>query len=573
MTADTTASIPPRRWQVLILVLLPAVLQAATVWRFGSRMFLWDEFVYVPAFRAIGQGKPWVFWIWSQHNEHRIVWTKLVMFAHAGLSGWNPMVDMYVSALLTALIAGGIWKLYRAAGAGPPAFFIPVALLLCSLAQYMNILYGLMTCHYFTLAGMIWTIVFLLRDTNAGLAAAIACAFGAMVSTMNAMIIVPIGLAVIVMTGQTPARAGTWIAVTLACGLAYFSGYRQPHTPSADLASLAAIRQAADTFVVCLGSPLASGSVAWSRALGVMTAGAIGFLCVGVRAFGTRGHAGLVALGFIGVGCAAAVGLGRSAAGSAVGLESKYVAYSTLALIAPYLGLASLRGLPARRGILAAFTVVIGIGLTTANAAGLENARAWQKARRQAAYLLQTIEMQPDDNLTSIYTLPELRDDAAYLRATRLGPFAETVDALMPPRWREGTPTDPITVDSPVRAHLVCPVDTLVDVGLVVSPARGSGALDVTVTAGGRVVGRGRLAQEHGLPSQYVRVTLDSPLRNCRGTDLIVEATSAATDVEGAFSAWTYPVYDAGVTRQGGRVVDRRSLGITFNAFSYGLID
>lgn len=145
MTGDALDQNLPRRRYVLILVLLPAVLQAAIVWTFGSRMLLWDEFTHVPAFRAIGEGRSWLPWIWQQHNEHRIVWTKLLWLAHAWISGWNPIVDMYASALLTALIAWGIWKLYQNAGQGHPAYFIPAALLLCSLAQYMTILYGLMT--------------------------------------------------------------------------------------------------------------------------------------------------------------------------------------------------------------------------------------------------------------------------------------------------------------------------------------------------------------------------------------------------------------------------------------------
>lgn len=573
MIDDAIAPAPPRRLHVMLLVLLPAVLQAAIVARFGSRMFLWDEFVYVPAFQQIGEGKPWLHWLWQQHNEHRIVWTKLLFFAHAGISGWNPMVDMYVSALLTGLIAWGIWTLYRAAGSGHPAYFIPVALLLCSLAQYMNILYGLMTCHYFTVAGMIWAIVFLTRDTRAGLVAAIACAFAAGVSCMSAMVIVPIGLVLLVMTHQKPARWVVWMAAMLVLGLVYFYRYQSPPVPAVVWTSAGAIRQAADTFLVCLGSPLSAGDVLRSRALGVMTAGAGAVLCLGVRAFGTRHHAGLLALGAVGIGCAAAVAFGRSATGATVGLESKYVTYSTLALVAPYLGLASLPGLPARRAILAGLTAVIAIGWTTANIAGFAQARAWQQARHRNAYLLQTIEMQPDENLAGIFFVPQLRDAAAYLRATRFGPFHDTIDALMPPRWREGLPTDPITATSPVRAHLACPVDTLVDVGLVVSPVGGAGSVEVTVTTGGRVVGRGRLAAGRAPPSQYVHVNLDPPIRGCRGADLIVEARSDTADSGGAFHAWTYPVYVAGVTRQAGRLIDQRTLGIAFNGFANGLID
>jgi hypothetical protein len=573
MTGATIGPPPPRRHHVLGVVLLPVALQAAIVWMFGTRMLLWDEFVYVSAFREIGEGKPWLHWIWQQHNEHRIVWTKLLFFAHAGASGWNLLIDMYVSALLTGLNAWGIWKLYRATGSAKPAYFLPVALLLCSLAQYMTILYGLMTCHYFTLAGMIWAIVFLMRGTWMGLAAAIACAFAALASTLSALVIMPIGLFVLLATRQKPAQCVTWIAAMLLGAFTYFYSYQSPGITPVNWGSPAAIWQATVTFLVCLGSPLSAGSVSWASPLGVATLVVFAMLGLGLRAEGTRGHAGLVALGLIGIGSAAAVAAGRSALGPAVGLESKYVAYSTLALVAPYLGLASFSRLPAIREIQAGLTIVVIVGLMAANIAGYDQARTWKRARNQEAYLLQTIDIQPDQSLGSIFSVPQVRDHAAYLRATRLGPFHETVDVLVPPRWQEGRPTAPISTAAPLQAHLVCPVDTLVDLGLVVSPAGGAGSVEVSVTAEGRVVGRGRLVAGGVPPAPYVRVTLDTPLRGCRGTDLIVEVTSGAGDAAAAFHSWTYPVYFAGVTRQGGNLIDLRSLGVVFNAFSYGLID
>lgn len=576
MTDDAMDARPPRRLHVLLLVLLPAVVQAAIVTVFGSRMFLRDEFMYVSAFREIGAGKPWLSWIWRQHNEHRIVWTKLLFFAHAGVSGWNPIVDMYASAALTAVIAWGIWKLYRAAGPAPPAYFVAVALLLCSLAQYMNMLYGLMTCHYFTMAGMIWAMVFLLRKTWKALAAAIACALVALVSTLNAIVIAPIGLLVLVMTRQARARWVAWSAAMLGWAYVYFRDYESPRSAVRfDWSSPSAILQAADTFLVNLGSPLSTADLGWSHVLGAITVGALLLLWWAVWVFGKReSHAGLVGLSLIPVGCAAAIALGRSADLASPALESKYVGYATLALVAPYLGLAALPGLRARRAVLYALTAVIAIGVVAANVAGFKQAKTWRHDRDRAAYLLQTIEIQTDENVASLYKEPQLRDDAAYLRATRLGPFHRAVDVLVAPRWREGLPTGPIAAGAPLSAHIVCPVDTLVDVGLVVSPFPGgarTGRAFVSVSAGGQVLGRGQIDASEVQGIRYVRVDLDSPVRGCRGRDLIVEATSA--DPAGGIHSWTYPVYYAGVTRQGGRLLDRRSLGVTFNAFSYGLIE
>src|SRR5262249_19754745 len=151
-----------------------------------------------------------------------------------------------------------------------------------------NILYGLMTCHYFTLAGMTWAIVFLMRRTWTGLCAGIACAFGALVSTLNAMLIAPIGLLVLVMTRQHPAPWIVWSAAILACGLACFYSYQPPHIPIVDWASAAGIRHAADTSLVNLGSPLSAGDIVWARALGVTTVAALVLLWLSVWVFDAR---------------------------------------------------------------------------------------------------------------------------------------------------------------------------------------------------------------------------------------------------------------------------------------------
>ena len=581
MIGDAIEPRPPRRLHVLLLVLLPAVVQAAVVAAFGTRMLMWDELFYVRFFRAVGQGRPWASWILAQHNEHRIVWTKLLFFANAGFLGWNPIVDMYISAATTALIAWGIWKLYRAAGSAHPAYFVPVALLMCSLAQYMNILYGLMTCHYFTMAGIVWAIVFLQRTTWRALTAAIACALAALVSTLNAIVIAPIGLLVLVMTRQKPSRWIVWSAAMLAWGYAYFRGYQTPQpAPVIDWSAPATMVRAADTFLVNLGSPLSAADIFWARALGVLTIGALVLLWLCVWRFGKReSHAGLVALSLVAVGCAAAVALGRSSAGSRTALESKYVAYATFALAAPYLGLACLPGLRARSGILGGMTAVIGVGLLAANLSGFEQTQAWHRRQLRALYALQTIGTQPDEALAPLFgaaQVAQVRDAAVYLRATRLGPFHDVVDALMAPRPAEGLPTAAITAASPVRAHLLCPVDTLVDVGVPVSRPPGeavAGGLDVSVTAAGRVVGRTRIDARDVQALRYIRVDLDRPLRDCRGADLVVEMTSDAADTGRGIHAWTYPSYYAGVTRQGGRPIERNGLGVAFNAFSYGLIE
>ena len=325
---------------------------------------------------------------------------------------------MYVSAGMVGIIAWGIWRLYRAAGGERLAYFVPVAALLCSLAQYMNMLYGLMTCHYFSIAGMVWTIVWLMRDTWRSQIAAALTAFAATVSTLNAIVIWPIGLVVLFLTRQARSRWIVWVSAMAVCALAYFWRYDNPASPPSPAAA-GALLHAIDASLMNLGAPLAAADVWWSRALGLTTAVAIGLLWVGIwRAGAGETHAGLVALSLIAVSSALAVGALRSPLGPAAALESKYVSYSTFGLVASYLGMACL---PAWRSsaMMAGFTTVLAVGLLSANIYGVRAATAWQKERRLTKYLTQTFELQTDEALAAVYFPERIRETAPRTSARR----------------------------------------------------------------------------------------------------------------------------------------------------------
>lgn len=568
---------PASRLRVLGIVLLPIVVQMLVVATFGEDTLLWDEFTYAEAFRDIGDGKPWLHWIWRQHNEHRIIWTKLLLFAHAPLSNWNPIVEMYASALLAGLVTFGLWKIYRAAGGERTLVFLPVSLLVCSLAQYMNMLYGLMTCHYFTMAGMAWSIVLLQRQTWTGLIGAVFAAFAAMVSTLNGVVLWPIGLVVLLITRQAWPRFVVWSIGIAAAVSVYFWDYDVPVSmpPVAGL-PLDTGARALQGFVVNLGLPLSAADPRWSLALGVITLIVIARVWAGVwRAAGRERYAGIVALSLIAIGCAAAVGIGRSAFGPGTALESKYVTYATLGPVAAYLGLIVLPDQRWRRPLLAAFVTVLCIGLVAANVYGFNGAAAWQQERRLTKYLLHTIDRQPDDSLSVVFVPSLVRDAAAYLRATRLGPFRHPVDVLSVPRWREGTLTAPITPATPIVARLLCPVETLHDLDLAVGRppnAPGASQLRVIVQVDGAVAARQEIDERTLRPFQVIRIDLADPIRDCRGKELVVEVSSDTTNAAAAVQSWLYPAFYAGVVRQGDGVVDQRSLGIFFNAVSYGLM-
>jgi hypothetical protein len=88
----------------------------------------------------------------------------------------------------------------------------------------------------------------------------------------------------------------------------------------------------------------------------------------------------------------------------------------------------------------------------------------------------------------------------------------------------------------------------------------------VSVTAGGRVVGRGELDRR----SPRSRSNTSASISTCRwaaaaAPDLIVEAVRRLRGLPPARSMrGPIPVYYAGVDAQGGRPIDQRSLGVAF---------
>ncbi len=152
----------PLRFRLgLALVAVPLVGQLLTVFFLGVNTPSADEFAYIDFIRALREGGRWLPMLFYQHNEHRVVPVKVTMALLQPFVGWNPKVEMYVSVLLAGLVLLGLWRLYRRAGGTDLLLFAPAAWLFCNLAQYENMLYGLQMCHYFTVAGVVWALVFL----------------------------------------------------------------------------------------------------------------------------------------------------------------------------------------------------------------------------------------------------------------------------------------------------------------------------------------------------------------------------------------------------------------------------
>jgi hypothetical protein len=560
------------------LVGLPLALQALIVHLFGVNTLVWDELYYVDFIRQVRAGESWLPWLWRQHNEHRVIPMKLAMAPLALLTRWDTRAEMYLSVVLAGLVLLGLWRLYRLAGGDGALLFAPTAWLVCSLAQFQNMLYGMMICHYFTLLGVVWALVFLARGSAGGLAAAVLCGATASYSIANGLLVWPVGLALLLVQGVRRSLTAAWAAASVVMTALYFYRFQMPAGTPPFSYDLAGLYRFASFAAACLGAPLGAGSMDWSRAAGLAVAVAV--LAVAWRwrhpgrpALQEESLPGALIL-FALLSCAM-IAYGRASSGVPP-LESRYIAYSSLALIGVWLVFTGRREAPAGRLWLVGAAALLIPGLLAANLFGLREAKRWHSLRLREEFLFQTAAQQPDEALAGLYFVPELRRMVPYLRAERLGPFDEPRRLLLLVRWREGQVAGEILPGRPIEQTFVCGVDTLRDAeGVLATYGRKSrSTVVVSLWEGGRRLADRTVPLAGLADSAWIPLELAEPLHRCAGRRLTMRFESSDATPGNAASVWTYPGYYEGELRQSGAaVLPGRALGLQLNARAAGLLD
>lgn len=564
-------------------MLAPVLGQFLIVFLFGVNTPIGDEFYYTTFVREVREDGEWLPMVWRQHNEHRVVPVKLTIVLLEPFFGWNLKAEMYVSAVLAGLTLLGLWRLYRHAGGADLLLFAPVAWLLCNLSQYENMLYGLLMCHYFTAAGIVWALVFLAWRSVAGLALACLGGVFSSFSLLNGLLVWPVGFLLLLARGERRGWKVAWILAGAATFVAFFHDWEQPPGLAAMQVGLKDAPRIGLYALSMLGAPLAAGSVAWSLALGLALLAATAALVLRWMRRGGRERwrddALLFALMLFGLLTCAVIAGGRALT-TTPALESRYVAYTSLAFAGSYLlasRAAERSGAPlAGNPWLVAALALLLPAMVAADFQGLRDAQRWRLARLRQQFLLQTFEIQPDAAFGAPDFVKHLRQwFGPYLRAERLNAFSEPQRVLLLTRVDEREAAGPVVPGRPVELRLSCPVDVLWDIAVNLSREGPQDASTVSISVW---TGTNRLAVRELPVSLLARgwagpvpVHLPQPLRKCQGRELTLRIESdapAATRV----TVWTYPHYYDGVLRQGGGpLAPGRSLGLQLNSVHFGL--
>jgi hypothetical protein len=404
--------------------------------RFGIDVPNWDQWDFVPFLDRAARGSLTFSELASQHNEHRILFPRLIMLGLARLTRWDVRAEMWTGWSMVVLTLGVLLLELRRRDrpAGLTAWaLVPAAWLLFSLRQWENWLCGWQLQIFLAVLGAAVALWALLVPSAVRIAAAVAAAGVCSSSFASGLGVWPAGAVVLLLTPLPLCRrvalvAGWGVTACLVLAL-YLRGFQQIGShPSLGLA----LEHPLGT-VGCLLTALGA-SLVQSLPLAVIV-GALLLLAVAAslvqlasRPEGlARARFGLGLVAFS-VGAAALIAVGR------VGLQppdwlgpAMPSRYTTLSLIGVYGIFRTAMEVEAKRlRWLLCSGLVLSVALSSVNELNTEfrNGAYIARQRREFRAVVLTLPEPSEAQLKGQYAAPEvMRERIRTLRALGLGPF------------------------------------------------------------------------------------------------------------------------------------------------------
>ena len=439
----------PRGLAVLtiLLCLLSTAISLALVYRARHGAILWDEWDTIPLFGRLRQGTATFHDFIRQHNEHRILFPRLVFALDLALTDARNTVNHASILICQALHVLLFWRVIFVGTQDRLvrwALSAVVLLLLFSLVQYENFFWGFQIQFvgvflFFTLAA--WM---LSTAQSARGVARLHIGFGLFFGAGGALVMSN-GVAALLCIGLTFLTARLFNRLTAAIlllGLALIVVYAATFTPNPGHTPLGfSLRNPlifvhyVSVYLGCILAPLGLKAASLAGFLGLALLGGAAFGLYSGRIERNRVNLTLVAiLGFVAL-TAAMTGMGRSSFGTAQAASSRYatpsaVFWAAAATLATLWLLDRPSGQPARTR--AVLWLLLGVTLVTVGSTALVQ-RAYRDLSR---FRVVDMARASDAILSEVYDTPSLkvlfpdvelikRDRIPTLKAHRLNMFSD----------------------------------------------------------------------------------------------------------------------------------------------------
>jgi hypothetical protein len=222
-----------------ILALVPLAFLLCVVARYAVAVPYWDQWEFVPLLEKTYHGQLTFHDLWAQHNEHRILFPKIIMLALARLTGWNIRCELAVNIILALGIFAVFIHQVKITGrklgiAGLPWAIPALSLIVFSISQYQNWLWGWQLQMLLNLLAVVGGILLLANGTFSWSRFAAAALLGmvATYSFANGTLFWPIGLVIllVVTAGKRERQPAmiAWLSVSVLTLGSYLYHYQKP---------------------------------------------------------------------------------------------------------------------------------------------------------------------------------------------------------------------------------------------------------------------------------------------------------------------------------------------------------
>ncbi len=166
--------------------------------------------------------------IWAQHNENRIFFPNLIVLLLAYTTHYSVVFEEFLSgAMLVTATALFVWAHKRRSPATPWLYYCPVAIVMLSFVQAGDTLWGFQLAWYLVTLALAVMLFAIDRPTLTGIAftAAIAAAVVGSFSSLQGLLIWPVGLALLWHRCRPKKFLYAWVASAVVTAAVYFYGF------------------------------------------------------------------------------------------------------------------------------------------------------------------------------------------------------------------------------------------------------------------------------------------------------------------------------------------------------------
>ena len=429
---------------IVILCILPAFTGFLYVYFFGVNVPFWDQWEFIPLFEKINSWTLNFQDLFSQHNEHRIFFPRIIMLIIACVTKYNTKWEMYFTEILLCInliiCFLVIKKEVNINIKSIPYCFLPVPYLIFTLRQHENMLWGFQIGFVIVLTMSLITFYFILRLVErehiknrylymfSSLTAAVIASF----SSIMGLFVWPTVILQILIS-QINRRnkiyySLIWTATGITVWIIYFINYHKPghhpdififlHNPYVFLRY----------FFTCIGTTLF-----WSKETAFIGGSIIFFIFLITLLYLYKNKrlehntfwVGAMVFSFLTI---LSISAGRCGFGIEQAMTSRYVTFSIFIVISLYAILIDVTMREKQIFIKSLFFLLVFMILLSipySYKLGWETGNKEKHNREYLAFILATIDSQPEENIKKIYAgTKEVKERAIILKKMKWSVFS-----------------------------------------------------------------------------------------------------------------------------------------------------